>query len=152
MGSEIYGSPYGGGAHRAIAVSKVNAPAIGLIVIGSLGIAWNLLSLGLYLFGATLTLPSMMGDQDAAQRALSMMHSGFGLLLAIVGLAASGLIIYGAMKMRALTGYGLAMAAAILAMVPGLACWWCCCGLPGLPIGIWAVIVLVDNNVKASFV
>ena len=151
MGSEIYGSPYGG-AGRAIAASKVNAPAIGLMVIGGLGILWNLLSLGLYLFGATLTLPGMMGEQDAAQRALSMMHSGFGLLLAIVGLAASVLIIYGGMKMRALSGYGLAMTAAILSMVPGLACWWCCCGLPGIPIGIWAVIVLVDNNVKAAFV
>jgi hypothetical protein len=26
----------------------------------------------------------------------------------------------------------------------------CCC--LGLPIGIWALVVLLDNNVKASFV
>jgi hypothetical protein len=56
------------------------------------------------------------------------------------------------MKMRALTGYGLAMTSAILTMVPGVTCWCCCLGLPGLPIGIWALIVLLDNNVKASFV
>jgi hypothetical protein len=68
-----------------------------------------------------------------------------------VGLAGSAFIIYGAMKMRALTGYAFAMAASILAMIPGLTCWCCCFGLPGIPIGIWAVIVLVDNNVKAAF-
>jgi hypothetical protein len=44
------------------------------------------------------------------------------------------------------------MASAILAMIPGLTCWCCCFGLPGLPIGIWALVVLLDHNVKQSFV
>jgi hypothetical protein len=147
MGSEIYGGP-----NRALAAAKVNAPAIALMVVGGLGILWHLLSLGLNLLGTSLSLPGMMADQDAAQRAIQAMSGGVGLVFSALGLGLSGLVIFGAMKMRALTGYGLAMASAILAMVPGFTCWCCCFGLPGLPFGIWALVVLLDNNVKASFV
>lgn len=146
MGSEIYAGP-----NRALVASKVSGPAIGLMVVGGLGVVWNLFSLGMNLLGTGLTLPGMMGDQDAAQRAMQAMSGGVGILFGVIGLAISALVIFGAMKMRTLTNYGLSLASAILAMVPGLTCWCCCFGLPGLPIGIWALVVLLDNNVKQSF-
>ena len=42
--------------------------------------------------------------------------------------------------------WGLRLAGAIVAMLPRTPC----C-IIGLPIGIWAVIVLIDNEVKAAF-
>jgi hypothetical protein len=49
--------------------------------------------------------------------------------------------------MKNLTRHGLALAAAIVAMVP---CVSPCCWL-GLPIGIWAVVVLSKPEVKSHF-
>jgi hypothetical protein len=59
----------------------------------------------------------------------------------------SGLILFGGLKMQKLENYGLAMAASIVAMIP---CISPCC-LVGLPIGIWAVVVLSKPEVKNAF-
>ena len=53
----------------------------------------------------------------------------------------------GAISMVRRGSRGLAMTAAILAMVPGLSC---CC-IAGLPLGIWSLIVLNNPDVKSSF-
>ena len=52
-----------------------------------------------------------------------------------------------AIRMKELRSYGLAMAGAILGMLPYLSP---CC-LLGLPFGIWALVVLADPAVKAAF-
>jgi hypothetical protein len=49
--------------------------------------------------------------------------------------------------MKKLESYGLAMAASIIAMIP---CVSPCC-LLGLPIGIWALVVLMKPEVKSAF-
>ena len=49
-------------------------------------------------------------------------------------------------KMTRLQGWGLALAGSILAMIP---CGSCCCFT--LPFGIWALVVLVNKDVKAGF-
>jgi hypothetical protein len=56
-------------------------------------------------------------------------------------------IFMGAGKMKRLESYGFAMAVSIIAMIP---CISPCC-LIGLPMGIWALVVLLDPNVKAAF-
>ena len=63
-----------------------------------------------------------------------------------LGLLMGVLVIVGAVKMKNLKSYGLAMTAAIIAIIP---CSPCC--LLGLPFGIWALVVLNDENVKAAF-
>jgi hypothetical protein len=70
-----------------------------------------------------------------------------GAVLAIIGLIVGAVILLGAMKMKKLEGYGFAMAATIMAMVP---CISPCC-LLGLPIGIWSLVVLMNADVKAAF-
>lgn len=60
---------------------------------------------------------------------------------------ATVLIVVGAMKMRALQGYGLAMAAAIISLIP-LCPNECCCTLP---FGIWSLIILLQSDVKRAF-
>ena len=61
------------------------------------------------------------------------------------GLLASGLTMFGALKMMRLEGYGAAVMASILGMIvtPG--------NLVGLPVGIWALVVLSSRSVKAAF-
>ncbi len=66
---------------------------------------------------------------------------------AIVGSLIGIVIALGAVKMKNLQSYGLAMTASILAMIP---CVSPCC-LLGLPFGIWALVVLGRPEVKSAF-
>jgi hypothetical protein len=144
MASEVYG----GGPNRGLAMQKVNGPAIGMMVTGGLGAAWSLLSVVLNLLGASVNMASLAGQSGGSSDALATMTSGaLGVVFALLGLAINGAVIFGAMKMRALQSYPLALTAAILSCLP---CIPCCC--VSLPIGIWALVVLFDNNVKTSFV
>jgi hypothetical protein len=143
MGSEIYGGP-----NRAVAAAKVNGPAIGLMVTAGIGILGQLISLVMHVLGTGMNMASMAGDAQVPDAVANMMGGTLGVLGSVMGILVGGLIFYGAMKMRALQSWGLSLAAAIVAMIPCLSP--CCC--LGLPIGIWALVVLLDNNVKASFV
>jgi hypothetical protein len=64
----------------------------------------------------------------------------------LIGIVVNAVIIFGAMKMKSLEGYTLAMTAAILAIVPCS----CCCIL-NMPFGIWSLVVLLNQDVKAAF-
>jgi hypothetical protein len=142
MGSEIYGGP-----NRAMAAAKVNAPAIGLMATAGIGILLQLLSLVLNVLGTGINMASMAGQSGTPDAVANMMGGTMGVIGSIMGILIGGLILFGAMKMRQLNNWGLALASSILAMIPCLSP--CCC--LGLPIGIWALVVLLDNNVKASF-
>jgi hypothetical protein len=63
------------------------------------------------------------------------------------GLIWGGLVISGAVCMLRLKLYALAMTGSIVAMVP---CFSGCC-LLGLPLGIWALLVLNRPEVKNAF-
>jgi hypothetical protein len=67
-------------------------------------------------------------------------------LLLLVSLAQSATLIIGGWQMRKLRSYGLAFLAAVLAVLPCTFAW-----VVGLPVGIWAIIVLMDPEVKAGF-
>ena len=67
----------------------------------------------------------------------------------IIGLVvvATGVVIFiGGSKMKDLSGYGWAITGSMLSMFPGM----CCCCLPLLP-GIWALVVLLNADVKLAF-
>jgi hypothetical protein len=95
----------------------------------------------------------MQQGGDQAEFAKTMMQftqamqGPIGLVANVLTLGLAGVIIMGAAKMKNLQSYGLAMAASIIAMIP---CLSNCC-IIGLPIGIWALIVLVNDDVKNSF-
>jgi len=119
MASEVYG----GGPNRGLAMQKVNAPAIALMVMAGIGIFGQLISLVLRMLGTGMSMMSVPGGGDSSEQ-------------------------LAAMKMRALQSWPMAVAASALAIIPCLSP--CCC--IGIPVGIWALIVLFDSNVKASFV
>ena len=134
-----------GGPTREYALGRVAGPAIVLIVTGALGVVGNLLALLLDVVQFGLIQGGRGNIQ--ADPAAAMALGSVGVVRAIIALMAALLVIAGAVKMKNLQSYGLAMTAAITAMIP---CVGPCC-LLGLPFGIWALVVLNDANVKAAF-
>src|SRR5262245_9822353 len=68
----------------------------------------------------------------------------------IAGILGFPLLLVGGIQMCRGRGWGLALTAAVLAMLPGLSPSFCCCGLSPA-IGIWALVVLLNSDVKAAF-
>jgi hypothetical protein len=117
----------------------VSAPAIGLLVTGGLNVVFTLIWMVLIaIFGVAI-----MADPDARE---ALPGVGVWMASGLVGLVASAVTIYAGLQMRKLQGWTLSMAGAVLAMLP---CTPCC--LLGIPMGIWALLVLIDDEVKRSF-
>ncbi|HWH68011.1 MAG TPA: DUF4339 domain-containing protein [Candidatus Sulfotelmatobacter sp.] len=126
-----------------VAEAEVNGPATGLIITAILGFVLQVISLIFSLVGT-----SLLGSRQMPNDAWVHMFSGtIGVASNLVGILVSGLILFGGIKMRKLESYGLAMTASIIAMIP---CISPCC-LVGLPIGIWAIVVLNKPEVKNAF-
>jgi len=121
--------------------AAVNGPAIFLMVVGGIGIVFQILFFLLNLLGAG------MGAVGGREGLGNMMSGGIGMVFNVIGIIIGVVILMGAMKMRKLQSYGFVMAAAVIAMIP---CISPCC-LLGLPAGIWALIVLMKPEVKAAF-
>ncbi len=130
------------GVSGPTAASRVAGPAIALIVVGALGVAFQALNLvaGVFHMGWGMG----QGGPNAFPLAIP-----FGVVIAqhSVCLLMGFVIILGAVRMKNLQSYSFAMTSAILAMLP---CISPCCVL-GLPFGIWALVVLSDAAVKAAF-
>jgi hypothetical protein len=122
----------------------VHGPATGLIVVGVIGFVLSVAGLVANLTGAVVNLPGMDHNTEMLTRTLS---GTFGIISTIVSLLLSGIIFWGGTQMKVLRNYPLAMAASILSIIP---CLSPCC-LLGLPLGIWAAIVLGKPEVKAAF-
>ena len=70
-------------------------------------------------------------------------------VISLLALPVAGLTIFAGLKMRRAEMYNLALAAALLNMLP---CYQTtCCALFGLPVGAWALYTLFNAEVKASF-
>ena len=117
----------------------MSAPAIGLMAAGGLSAVFTVLWMLIFAIGGT----AVIADPEArdALPGLGVML-GFGLLKLVLDL----LTLYAGWQMRQLRSWGLCMAGSIAAMLP---CSACC--ILGLPMGIWALIVLIDNEVKLAF-
>jgi hypothetical protein len=114
----------------AYAQARVQGPAMALLVTFGLMLAVSVTALVIFLVALAT------GNNNEPEALLQFAFS----------IPMSGLVVYGANKMRRLENYGMAVAAAVLAMIP---CGGCC--VLGLPFGIWALVVLNDPSVKAAF-
>ena len=128
---------------------KTNLPGIFLIVVGVLSILLALanLAVGLVQGPGSNPLLQQYGGSQAGAESVGYYIGLIGACLAF--LTASGLVIVAGTKLRSLSNYNLAMAGTILAMIPCCTTWGCC--LVGTPVGIWALVVLMDPQVKAAF-
>jgi len=121
-------------------LAQVNGPAIGLIVVAILGFLTQVISIVFKVFFSSLAARQSEGLPP-------IFAGGATLVFSIIGILMSALILLGGIKMKNLENHGLAMTASIVAMIP---CISPCC-LIGLPIGIWAVVVLSKPEVKNAF-
>jgi hypothetical protein len=128
----------------AEARKRVAAPAIGLMLVSGL----NLLLTGVlgpvlfshFFFSINHILIPPQGTEFLPDWSLRI-----SLLAILFTGCLSALTFVGAWRMRRLKGYGLAVTAAILALItpPGL--------LVGLAFGIWALVVLCRRDVQEAF-
>jgi hypothetical protein len=127
----------GGGSDPA---SMVSMPGVVLMIIGIVYVIGSLLFTILEVAGVGI---GMAGGGNGVD---TIINGAGGIISGILGFLFGFVIAFGGMKMRQLRGYGVAMAGAVLAMLPCT----CCC-IVGLPVGIWALIVLMKPEVKAAF-
>lgn len=125
-------------------LSQVSGPATGLIVVAILNFVTAAASLMMQIAGVNF----MQGPPGMGDEAMMRMWSGsIALISNLVSIGIGVLILIGGLKMKKLENFGLAVTSAILAALP---CTSPCC-LVGIPIGIWALVVLFRPEVKESF-
>jgi hypothetical protein len=144
------------------AKGRVTAPGIMLVINGIINVLFTLGLIGMGVFALTQPeekiresqemthkmFPNLpVEDQDPAQVRMTQMGEFFG-GAAVAGLA-SLLMILGGAQMCRLRGYGLAVIAAILAMIPCVSCGGCFA--LGQVAGIWALMVLANPEVRSAF-
>ena len=135
------------------AEAKVTTPAVGLIVTGGLGIAWGMLVGSCCLFGAIMAAAGAPGQPNNpnpqaanAQAFGNAVGAAFYGVWGLLAIAMSTVTLLGGLKLKRLSGMGLAMTGAILALVPCSPC-----VILGLPFGIIAIIAMNDPEVTAVF-
>ena len=127
--------PYG----RSDPRRKANGPGLALVIVGWIGL---LLSLALAGFGLALPYLNLVPPPPPI---LAGVYVGLGVLLA----AANVLIILGGSRMRRCRSWGLALTAAILCIASFLL--FGPCGVVNVAFGIWAMVVLLNADVKREF-
>jgi hypothetical protein len=129
---------------RQAAASAVMGPAIALMIVGGLTLVVYVVDIILRLAGVAMFGAAGGAPQGDAANAMGFMVGS--IVGAIVALCWGGIVLSGAVQMLRLRGYGYAMTATIVAMVP---CSACC--ILGLPFGIWGLVVLMKPEVKDAF-
>jgi len=118
-----------------LARSQVKRPAIGLAITGALN--WAVFTLVLVV--SKLKPAGSMVPAAVVNTPIAL------LLVCLLAMALSGFIIYGALKVMRLERWSAGVAGGILAMIVAPS------NILGLPIGIWALVVLNRREVRAAF-
>lgn len=139
-------APYGVYDSSAEIRNKVSTPAIALMVMAGLTIATSLLGLLFNLFGLSVG-SGMFGNLSQDERIGQLFAGGLGLVRGLIVIVVNVVALFGALRMKSLQSHALAIISAIIVAFP---CCSCCC-IIGTPIGVWALIVLFDGQVKAAF-
>ncbi|MCK8502347.1 MULTISPECIES: hypothetical protein [Myxococcus] len=150
-----YGAPAGDGFPRSNPKDAVSVPAILLMVLAGVSLLWAMFSLLSPVnpddMEQLFNNPALAPYRDAMEqnRALLTSTTSFAGRLMWYGpvILLNALAFFGALKMKQLQNWGLAVAGGFASLVP------CCgtCGCLALPISIWALVVLFKPEVKAAF-
>ena len=131
---------------REGALSAVKGPAIALIIVASLGIAYYIFNGLLVLLGGGMRGPIPSTVPPEWQSFIHGMRGPMAGMFSLIFAAIYGFLLFGAIRMMKLQGHTLAIITCIVAM---LLC-GCCC-IFGLPFGIWGLVVLNKPDVKSQF-
>jgi hypothetical protein len=148
------GTPYTPGAapiptaSREMALSAVKGPAIALIIVGALGVAYYLFNTVFVFAGGGAHRPIPANATPAVRNFIEGMHGPMAALFSLFFTVVNAFIVFGAVRMMKLKGHSLAIITCIVAMIP---CFSAVCCVLGLPFGIWGVIVLNKPEVKSQF-
>ena len=135
----------GTGSPNNFNAAKVQAPAIALIVFGSLCLLASVYGMVNALVSNPPPLPP-----DSPEFVRTMSQNTVGPVAATIQgffIPVALFILFGAIQMLRLKTWGVALAASIVSM---LNVGSCCCVL-GLPLGIWALVILLSQDVKHAF-
>lgn len=128
------------------AAQQIQGPAIGLLVTAVVGGLWAVFSVLANILGLGMAgLDSVTREYDWAEYAFG---GAFGIVFALIGLVVAAFLLWAALQMKELKNWTVSVVASILAMIP---CISPCC-IIGLPIGIWALVVLMKPEVKTAFI
>lgn len=124
------------GRRRQAALDAVTTPAIALLVVGILGILLGI---------ANILVVAAGFGVDPRQQAPPGFTAG-RYVGAFVSLIWGIVVTLGAVKLKTLQSRGSAMTGVVFSLLP---CSPCC--LAGLPLGIWALVVMNKPEVKDAF-
>ncbi|MCA9119786.1 MAG: hypothetical protein H6822_34740 [Planctomycetaceae bacterium] len=113
---------------EAWARTSVEGPANSLVAVGGVVLIFSTIALA-------INVTSLVNDGNIE-----------GLVFWLFAAIPYGIVVFGAMRMKQLKSYPLAIAASILAMLP---CSACC--ILGLPVGIWSLVVLCNRDIRKAF-
>jgi hypothetical protein len=144
---------------------RVQPPAIALIVVGILNLFFALYMVVNSVYTTVMPAEKLKAQQSAMYEALppsmraeadqktagemKMQAMLINWPLTLFAFLASVLPIAGGIRMLSLKSYALGMIGAICAAIPCMSI-TACCGL-GEGIGIWAIVVLLNPDVKSAF-
>ena len=150
-------NPVPGRSNKSMALDRVKTPAILLIVSGVIGILTGVFGggsmAGVYLGLQDEIMQELRDEPQDPEITPEMMQMTMnamgwaGVAIAVLGLITGVVSIIGGVKMMKLEGRGIALFAAAVSLVP------CAqgCILFSLPVGIYAIVVLCDSQVKQAF-
>jgi hypothetical protein len=128
----------------------VSLPAILLMIASAVGAAFAVFIL-LFTTEAALNFLESMNLPAESKASLESIRQqpASGRLFYVFQLVLSAVVFFGALQMKGLKNYWMAVIGVIIGCVP---CCGPCFGCVSLPVGIWALIVLLGNDeVKKAF-
>ncbi|QGJ70339.1 Hypothetical protein PBC10988_20340 [Planctomycetales bacterium 10988] len=141
------------------AKNLVKGPSLVLIFLGLISLLSSLffISVGVSMVVAPpedekvqQVQPNQSGDAPANELIIEInekeQHPEAAFIFGFLGCFFSLTMIIGGWKMYTLSNYLLAMVGAIIALIP---CYQCC--YLGVPVGIWALVILSREDVKQAF-
>jgi predicted Zn finger-like uncharacterized protein len=141
---EDFDRPPGYDRARERAKGRVMLPAIFLMIAAILGI----LADGFQVVYAFTPAPPVDPKLPEFFREMQKgAHEPQAIVMGIVGVVYCAIIIFACVQMMGLRMWGFALAGTIMSMIN--LCNGCCC--LGLPFGVWALIILLDQEVKGAF-
>jgi hypothetical protein len=122
-------------------IERVKIPAICLMVVTILSLFHRIadLILSVLFLNGTIPLPGQPAQMQS-QMQIAMVVDAVAIAIGLV-------MLVGAWQMLQAKSYAFAMFTAILAVIPCISP----CLFLGIPFGIWALVVLADEQTKANF-
>ncbi len=126
--------------------SKVGPPGIAMAILGACVI---LISLLMTVLGLVQSLLPLLGAEDmVAALIASAVTLAMSMLWPLATMFGGVMVLLGGLRLRSARSSGLVYVGAIAAMVPCCS-YYCCCF--GIPLGIWAIMTMQDDQVQAAF-